>query len=93
MREQWYEVRSFFMAIHLKITNSSEVVSNNTSTWFTNLTPFFNRNPVEEEVINRIIKQLSSEGIEGEISAVKDIKVESKNITWNNFQIRYTKTF
>ena len=81
------------MAIHLKITNSSEVVSNNTSLWFANLTPFFNRKPVEDEVIDRIIKQLSSEGIEGEISAVKDIKVENKNVTWNNFQIRYTKTF
>jgi hypothetical protein len=32
-------------------------------------------------------------GIEGEISAVKDVKVENKNVTWNNFQIRYTKTF
>ncbi len=81
------------MAIHLKITNSSEVVSNNSSTWFANLTPFFNRKPVEDVVIDRIIKQLSSEGIEGEISAVKDIKVENKNVTWNNFQIRYTKTF
>ena len=81
------------MAIHLKITNSSEVVSNNTSKWFANLTPFFNRKPVEDVVIDRIIKQLSSEGIEGEISAVKDIKVENKNVTWNNFQIQYTKTF
>ena len=81
------------MAIHLKITNSSEVVSNNSSTWFTNLTPFFNRKPVEDVVIDRIIKQLASEGIEGEISAVKDIKLENKNVTWNNFQIRYTKTF
>ena len=68
-------------------------MSNNTSKWFENLTPFFNRKPVEDVVIDRIIKQLSSEGIEGEISAVKDIKVENKNVTWNNFQIRYTKTF
>ena len=81
------------MAIHLNITNSSEVVSNNTSQWFAYLTPFFNRKPVEDVVIDRIIKQLSSEGIEGEISAVKDIKVENKNVTWNNFQIRYTKIF
>ena len=61
------------MAIHLKITNSSEVVNTNSSKWFANLTPFFNRKPVEDEVINRIIKQLSLEGIKGEISAVKDI--------------------
>ena len=81
------------MAIHLKITNSSEVVSNNSSPWFTHLTPFFNRKPVEDVVIDRIIKQLSSEGIEGEISSVKDIKVEKKNVTWNNLQIRYTRTF
>ncbi len=81
------------MAIHLKITNSSEVVSNNLSTWFTNLTPFFNRKPVEDEIIARIIKQLSSEGIEGEISSVKDIEVKTKNTSWNTFQIRYTKTF
>ena len=81
------------MAIHLKITNSSEVVSNNSSTWFRNLTPFLNRKPVEDEVIDRIIKQLSSEGIEGEISAVKDIEVKSKNVSWNTFQIRYTKAF
>ncbi len=81
------------MAIHLKITNSSEVVSSNSSTWFANLTPFFNRKPVEDEVINRIIKQLSSEGIEGEISAVKDFEVKNKNVSWSTFQIRYTKTF
>ena len=81
------------MAIHLNITNSSEVVSNNTSKWFANLTPFFNRKPVEDVIIDRIIKQLSSEGIEGEISAVKDIQVKNKNISWNTFQIRYTKTF
>ena len=68
-------------------------MSNNSSTWFANLTPFFNRKPVEDEIINRIIKQLSREGIVGEISAVKDFKVENKNVTWNNFQVRYTKTF
>ena len=81
------------MAIHLKITNSSEVVNNNSSSWFKNLTPFFNRKPVEDEIINQIIKQLSLEGIEGEISAVKDVEVKNKNISWNTFQIRYTKTF
>ena len=68
-------------------------MSNNTSKWFANLTPFFNRKPVEDVVIDRIIKQLSSEGIEGEISAVTDIKVKNKDVTWDNFQIRYTKTF
>ena len=81
------------MAIHLKITNSSEVVSKDLSTWFSNLTPFFNRKPVEDEIINRIITQLSREGIEGEISAVKDLEVKSRNIRWNTFEIRYTKTF
>ena len=86
-------MKNFFMAIHLKITNSSKVVSNNSSTWFTNLTPFFNRRPVEDEIIRRIIKQLSREGIKGEISAVKDIQVKNKNISWNTFQILYTKAF
>ncbi len=81
------------MAIHLKITNSSEVVNKNSSTWFPNLTPFFNRKPVEDEVIDRIIKQLSYEGIEGEISAVRDIKVNGKDLSSNTYQIRYTKTF
>ena len=81
------------MAIHLKITNSSEVVSKNSSQWFTSLTPFFNRKPVEDEVINRIIEQLSLQGIKGEISSVKDIAVKNENISWNTFQTRYTKTF
>ncbi len=81
------------MAIHLKITNSSKVVSQNSSKWFENLTPFFNRKPVEDEIINRIIQQLTNQGIEGEISAVKDIEVKGKGISWNTFQIQYTKTF
>ncbi len=80
-----------FMAIHLKITNSSEVVNNNSSNWFQNLTPFFNRKPLEDEIINRIIKQLSLQGIKGEISAIKDL--QNKNINYQKYKTLYTKTF
>ena len=81
------------MAIHLKITNSSEVVSNNISKWFPNITPFFNRKPVEDEVINRLIEHLSQQGIKGEISSVQDFEIKDKNKTVNSFKTRYTKTF
>tara|TARA_Y100001970_G_C14255367_1_gene874940 strand:- start:8044 stop:8295 length:252 start_codon:yes stop_codon:yes gene_type:complete len=83
------------MAIHLKITNASEVVRKKTSKWLSNLTPDrIDRKLVEDEVIKGIIEQLKLEGIQGEISVLNGIEIkDSKLITKNDFIIKYTKTF
>ena len=81
--------------ILLRITNSSEVVKAKAGKFFEKITPdTIDEKLVESQVIQTMIEQLKLEGIRGEISSVKGLKIEDTSlITKSSFVVRETKSF
>ena len=81
--------------ILLKITNASDMVASKAGKLFEKMTPeMIDQRLVESQVIQQMIDQLQSEGLEGQISSVKGIDLnDDALITDNSFKIRTTKTF
>ena len=81
--------------IIVKITNSTEVVASKTHKLFAKLTPEkIDENLVESEVIKQMGSDLASFGLKGEISIIKGIEVEGKNlITKKGFEVKKSQVF
>ena len=81
--------------ILLKITNASDVVASKAGKLFEKITPeMIDQKLVESQVIQQMIEQLQSEGLQGQISSVKGIDIsEDTLVTKSSFKVRSIKTF
>ncbi len=81
--------------ILLKITNASAVVASKAGKIFEKMTPeMIDQKLVESQVIQQMIDQLKSEGLEGQIASVKGLDLRDDILmTKSSFKIRNTKTF
>ena len=81
--------------ILLKITNASDVVASKAGKLFEKITPeMIDQKLVESQVIQQMIEQLQSEGLQGQISSVKGIDIsEDTLVTKSSFKVRSIKAF
>ncbi len=81
--------------ILLKISNSSELVASKIGGFVERLTPdFVDDATVEDLIIKKMIKNLSSEGIKGEITALKGVDVDGEKLLLNEgFKVRNQRKF
>ena len=81
--------------ILLKITNASDVVASKAGKLFEKITPeMIDQKLVESQVIQQMIEQLQSEGLQGQISSVKGIDIsEDTLVTKSSFKVRSIKDF
>ncbi len=67
--------------ILLKISNSSEMVAAKLGQFIERLTPdAIDHSAVEDQVIIKMIENLSAEGLKGEISAVNGVEVDNDQL-------------
>ena len=68
--------------IVLKISNASEVVASKVGKFLELLTPdSIDHTTVEDQVIKKMIENLSAEGIKGEIAAINGLELEGENLS------------
>ena len=81
--------------ILLEITNASDVVASKAGKLFEKMTPeMIDQKLVESQVIQQMIDQLQSEGLQGRISSVKGLDINEDSLTTkSSFKIRTTRTF
>ncbi|MFM1901771.1 MAG: hypothetical protein RLZZ216_2347 [Cyanobacteriota bacterium] len=81
--------------IVLKISNSSEVVAAKVGKLLEFLTPdSIDQNAVEDQVIKKLVENLSAEGIKGEIAAVKGIDLQGQELSLHNgMKVRKHESF
>jgi hypothetical protein len=81
--------------IVLKITNASEVVAAKVGKFLESLTPDgFDLAKVEDEVLSRLIENLSAEGIHGEVAAVKGLDLQGSDLkVQNQMHVRSHRSF
>ena len=71
--------------ILLKITNSSEVVASKVGKFLEALTPDDVDNAaVEDQVIKKLVENLSAEGIKGEIASVKGVDLDDSELSFHD---------
>ena len=69
----------------LKITNASEVVAAKVGKLLEALTPdLLDQNQVEDVVIKELIKNLSAEGLKGEVAAVRGLDLQESSLVIND---------
>jgi hypothetical protein len=67
--------------IVIKITNSSEVVAKKIGKFLESLTPDgMDESTIEDIVMGRLVENLSSEGIEGEVASIRGIDLEESGV-------------
>ena len=67
--------------IVLKISNSSEVVASKVGKFLEALTPDnVDQAAVEDQVIKKLVENLSAEGIKGEIASVNGVDIEGAEL-------------
>ena len=77
--------------ILLKITNCSELLASKVGRFVERLTPdVMDEAIVEEIIVKKMIKTLSEEGLEGEISLVNGIEVEKEKLVLND-QLKFSE--
>ena len=68
--------------IVLKISNASEVVASKVGKFLELLTPdSVDHTTVEDQVIKKMIENLSAEGIKGEIAAINGLEFDGDNLS------------
>jgi hypothetical protein len=69
----------------LKITNASEVVAAKVGKLIEALTPdLLDQSTVEDVLIKELIKNLSAEGLKGEVAAVRGLDLEASSLVIND---------
>ncbi len=70
--------------ILLKISNASELVASKLGQFLEGLTPSqVDLSAVEDQVINKMIENLVSEGVKGELTTVSGIEVKGETLIIN----------
>ena len=65
----------------LKITNASEVMASKLGKFLEALTPdAFDQNTIEDILIKELIKNLSAEGLKGEVAAVRGLELQEHGL-------------
>lgn len=71
--------------ILLKISNSSEVVASKVGRFLEALTPDkVDLAAVEDQVIKKLVENLSAEGIKGEIASVNGVDLDGSELTFHD---------
>ena len=79
--------------ILLEITNSSDLVASKVGKFIELLTPEqIDQNAVEEKIVEKMVENLSLEGVKGEISLVSGVQVHNKKLIVNEGIKISTKT-
>ncbi len=81
--------------IVLKISNASEMVAAKLGKFLGALTPeTLDQSTVEDILLKELIKNLASEGLKGEVAAVKGLDLEgSKLVIGESLQVRRHQSF
>ena len=81
--------------ILLSISNSSEIVAKKVGKFLESLTPdSFDEAKVEDIVINKLIENLSAEGLTGEIAAVRGVHLQEKALQIDDqLHVRHQASF
>ncbi len=67
--------------ILLKISNASELVASKLGQFIERLTPDqIDHAAVEEQIVNKMIESLSLEGVEGEVTLLNGLEIESEKL-------------
>ena len=79
----------------LKITNAREVVTSKLGRLLGALTPdALDQKTIEDVLIKELIKNLSAEGLKGEVAAVRGLDLqESSLVVGDGLHVRQHKTF
>ena len=68
--------------IVLKISNASEVVAAKVGKFLERLTPdSMDQSAVEDQVIKKLIENLSAEGLKGEIAAINGLDLDGEDLS------------
>ena len=68
--------------IVLKISNSSEVVASKVGRFLERLTPdSMDNSAVEDQVIKKLIENLTAEGLKGEIASINGLDLDGENLS------------
>ena len=81
--------------IILKISNCSEIVASKVGRFLERLTPNeMDQFAVEDQVIKKLVENLSAEGLKGEIAAIKGIDLEGEKLSIDeSMKVRRHTTF
>jgi hypothetical protein len=81
--------------IVLKISNASEVVAANIGKFLERLTPdSFDQHKVEDIVMKKLVTQLVSEGVSGEVAAVDGLDINGKELVLQDrLRVRHREGF
>ena len=79
----------------LKITNASEVMASKLGKFLEALTPdAFDQNTTEDVLIKELIKNLTAEGLKGEVAAVRGLDLqEHKLVVGEGLHVRRHQSF
>ena len=79
----------------LKITNASEVMASKMGKFLEALTPdAFDQNTIEDILIKELIKNLTAEGLKGEVAAVRGLDLqEHKLVVGEGLHVRRHQSF
>jgi hypothetical protein len=79
----------------LKITNASEVMASKMGKFLEALTPdAFDQNTIEDILIKELIKNLTTEGLKGEVAAVRGLDLqEHKLVVGEGLHVRRHQSF
>ena len=81
--------------IVLKISNASEVVASKVGRFLERLTPdSIDQTTVEDQVIKKLIENLSAEGLKGEVAAINGLDLEGQDLSVHKgLKVRKHSTF
>ena len=81
--------------IVLKISNASEVVASKVGRFLERLTPdSIDQTTVEDQVIKKLIENLSAEGLKGEVAAINGLDIEGQDLSVHKgLKVRKHSTF
>ncbi|MFM7268875.1 MAG: hypothetical protein ACKOZT_09865 [Cyanobium sp.] len=81
--------------IVLKISNASEVMAAKVGKFLESLTPDgFDLAAVEDVVLQKLVQNLSAEGIHGEVAAVRGLNLEGPDLVMHQqMDVRSHRTF
>ena len=81
--------------IVLKITNASEVIASKMGKFLERLTPEgFDEATIEDVLLKKLMENLQTEGLKGEVASVKGLDLEGKHlVVQDGMHVRRHDTF
>ena len=81
--------------IVLKISNASEVIASKMGKFLERLTPEgFDEATIEDVLVKKLIENLQTEGLKGEVASVKGLDLEGKHlVVHDGLHVRRHDTF